>query len=298
MFAWLIPLLIFVAVFLLAQDLLRRLQAGRLQREAVAVGSQVAGSAVAAPGPRRKEPLVDLFFRTLPVLAGWQVRWVAPAWERELRKKLVYYPRWAQRSGAEWLAAKELSLLGGLLLGWLLGAGWLASLALGAAAFFLPDLWLREQDQLRRRKTLQELPSALDLLASCMEAGLNFEQAVGVFMERGRRGYLAVEFRELLRAIQMGQARRDALEAMAQRVDDPTFGTFVTSLIQAERLGVSVAATLKNQAAQLRTKRSQEIEKQALEAPVKLLFPLILFIFPVVFLVLFGPIIIRLLQGM
>lgn len=298
MFTWLIPLLVFLSVFLLAQTLLRRLQAGRLHRQAVALGLQVAGTAEAAPAGRRPQPAVELFFRLLPALAAWQARWVSPAWERELKKKLVYFPRWAQRSGAEWLAAKELSLLAGLLLGWLLGAGWLVTLGLAAAGFFLPDLWLKERDQLRRRRTLQELPSALDLLASCMEAGLSFEQAVGVFMERGHRGYLAAEFRELLRAIQMGQSRRDALAAMAQRVDDAVFGTFVTALVQAERLGVSVAATLKTQAAQLRTKRSQEIEKQALEAPVKLLFPLVLFIFPVVFLVLFGPIVIHLLQGL
>lgn len=298
MFTWLIPLLIFLSVFLLAQEVLRRAQAGRLHRQAVALGRQVAGSVEGASGGRRPQPVVEFFFRWLPVLAGWQARWVAPAWERELKKKLVYYPRWAQRSGAEWLAAKELSALAGLLLGWLLGAGWLVALGMAAAGLYLPDLWLRERDQLRRRRTLQELPSALDLLASCMEAGLSFEQAVGVFMERGQRGYLAAEFRELLRAVQMGQARRDALAAMAQRVDDPVFGTFVTALIQAERLGVSVAATLKSQAAQLRVKRSQEIEKQALEAPVKLLFPLILFIFPVVFLVLFGPIVIHLLQGL
>jgi tight adherence protein C len=144
---------------------------------------------------------------------------------------------------------------------------------------------------------MRELPDTLDLLASCMEAGLGFEQSLGVMIERGRKGFLLDEFSELMRSIRMGQSRRDALGAMANRVGETDFTTFITALIQAERLGVSVAAALKQQGSQLRTKRSQLIEKLALEAPVKLLFPLVIFIFPVVFLILFGPIIIRFMQG-
>ncbi len=116
-------------------------------------------------------------------------------------------------------------------------------------------------------------------------------------MSARRPGRLREEFQEAMRAIRMGQSRRDALTGLARRVDEPDFTTFVTALVQAERLGVSISETLKAQAGQLRTKRSQRVEKLALEAPIKLLFPLIVFIFPVVFIILFGPIIIRMLQG-
>lgn len=295
MFQWLIPLLVLLSVLLLAYELQSAWRAVILRRRAMAIAATKESGK--APRLRKESRLAAGFFKLLPGLGHWQQRWLSPGWSERVRRQLAFQPRWAGRAAAEWLAAKELSLVGGLLAGWVMSAGWMLSLLLGLGAFFLPDLWLRERNQARQRGILRELPGALDLLASCMEAGLGFEQALNVILDRRASGHLAMEFQELLRKIKMGRSRRDALQSMADRVEDTDFTTFVTALVQAERLGVSVADTLKRQAGQLRGKQSQRIEKQALEAPVKLLFPLIAFIFPVVFLVLFGPIIIRFLQG-
>ncbi len=294
MFEWLIPILLSISVFLLAHAGQKWLTEIRLRRLALAV---VRTSTEHNQASGKRSPIQDFYFRVLPVLAGWQKPWVPSAWGIKVEKQLARQPLWSGRLAAEWLVTKELSALAGGLAGFFIEAGILYSLLMAVAAFFLPDLWLKEKETVRRKGIMRELPDTLDLLASCMEAGLGFEQAAGIILERSKKGFLYQELSEMMRAIRMGRSRRDALKAMGERVEDSDFTTFITSLVQAERLGVSVANTLKQQAGQLRTKRSQSIEKQALEAPVKLLFPLIVFIFPVVFLVLFGPIVIRFMQG-
>jgi tight adherence protein C len=245
---------------------------------------------------RQENRLEKLFFNWLPILAAGQKAWVPQPWGSRVEKKLESIPKWQGRSAAEWLAAKEVAALFGLIFGLLLGDFLLTLLALGGG-FFLPDLWLNEQDSKRRRSIMRALPDLLELLSSCMNAGMGFEQAVAVILDRGRKGALYTELIEMMRTIRMGQSRRDALQAMARRVDEQDFTTFITALVQAERLGVSISQTLQTQAVQLRQKRSQQVEKLALEAPIKLLFPLIAFIFPVVFLILFGPIIVRFMRG-
>jgi tight adherence protein C len=293
MFEWLIPALVFIAVFILAIEAQRRFTEARLRRRVLAV-AQVPEK---TPGRIRQENVLEkIFFNWIPVMAARQKSWIPQPWGATVEKKLVHIPKWQGRSAAEWLAAKELAALVGLLFGLAIG-DWLLTLAAVGGGFFLPDLWLHEQDGRRRKRIMRELPDLLELLVSCMNAGLGFEQAVSVILERGRKGPLYSELIEMMRTIRMGQSRRDALHAMAKRVDEQDFTTFITALVQAERLGVSISETLKAQAAQLRIKRSQQVEKMALEAPVKLLFPLIAFIFPVVFLILFGPIIVRFMRG-
>lgn len=293
MFSWLVPILMFAAVWLLALEAQRLRREVRLRRQALTVAAETAAPARAS----RERAWVKLFFRLLPGLAAPQKTWVPQPWGLKAEKKLANLPAWRGRSAAEWMAAKELAGAGGLLFGLALGGDWLVTPTLALGAFFMPDLWLAEQDRARRRGIMRELPDMLDLLSSCMDAGLGFEQALGVILERGRGGYLHGEFSEMMRLIRMGQSRRDALQAMARRVDEQDFTSFTTALVQAERLGVSIGATLKTQSEQLRGKRSQQVEKLALEAPVKLLFPLIVFIFPVVFMILFGPVIVRFMQG-
>jgi tight adherence protein C len=294
MFEWLIPLTLFVAVFLLTREGQRHFAQGRLRRQALLVAQVKDHSA--SSGLKPQPAVEEIFFRLLPILAAWQKRWVPSSWGLKTGKKLAHLPKWQGRGAAEWWVVKELAALIGLSIGWVLGDFFLA-LAAVLVAFFLPDLWLSEQDAKRRKRIMRELPDLLELLASCISAGMGFEQALTVILDRGQKGPLYAELAEMMRLIRMGQSRRDALQSMARRVDEQDFTTFVTALVQAERLGVSIRETLKIQAIQLRQKRSQQVEKQALEAPVKLLFPLIVFIFPVVFLILFGPIIIRFLQG-
>jgi tight adherence protein C len=295
MFEWMIPLMVFIAVFLSALNVQKVWREIRLRRQAMAVVGTEARTVTSKP--KSVGFLEKRIFKLIPLIAAWQTAWISPSGALRVEKQLALLPQWQDRKAGEWLAAKELCLAAGLLTGLVLGAGFILTVAMGAIAFILPDLWLKEKVRAVRRGIMRELPDALDLLAASVEAGLGLEQAINVLLARGRPGFIFHELSEMMRTIRMGRSRRDALRKLSRRVDNPDFSTFITALVQAERLGVSIGATLKTQAVQLRTKRFQQIEKLALEAPVKLLFPLIVFIFPVVFIILFGPIIIRFMQG-
>jgi tight adherence protein C len=116
-------------------------------------------------------------------------------------------------------------------------------------------------------------------------------------VEKGRTGPLRDEMQMVLKQLKMGKTREEALKAMIARVDLPALSTFVTALIQADKMGTSLGKVLRIQSTQMRIDRTQRAEKLANEAPVKMLFPLIACIFPTVFMILFGPIVFALLYG-
>ena len=153
-----------------------------------------------------------------------------------------------------------------------------------------PVLWLRSKVHRRKQEIRVLMPYALDLLTLSVEAGLDFVSALGRIGDKLRGTALGEEFEELLRVIRLGQPRAEALREMANRVDMPEVGSFASSLVQADELGASLDQVLRIQADQLRTDRYNRAEKKAMEAPVKILFPLIAFIFPTVFIILFAPI--------
>lgn len=184
------------------------------------------------------------------------------------------------------------------LIGMLVGAtatvstGWTLLLAAGLICGALwPLTWLRSQVRKRKTQIFRALPFALDLLTLSVEAGLDFTSALARIVAKIRDTPLGHEFNELLRQIQMGQARADALRALAWRVDLEEMSSVTSALIQADELGASIGPILRIQAEQMRVRREQIAEKRAMEAPVKILFPLILFIFPTVFLTIFSPIV-------
>lgn len=163
-------------------------------------------------------------------------------------------------------------------------------------AFFLPDLWLKEKIESKRKSILRSLPDFLDLLTVCTEAGLTFDAALNKVIEKSRPGHLKQEFSKMLYEVKIGKPRQDALKDMTKRIQINDFSSFVSSIIQSEKLGTGLAKTLKNLSDELRIKRRQRAEELAMKAPIKLLFPLLVFIFPTVFIMLFGPIILRLLS--
>ncbi len=169
----------------------------------------------------------------------------------------------------------QVALLG-LVLGWL-----------------YPALWLRDQIALRRSEMLKTLPFFLDIVTLCVEAGLNFQGAMQQAVSKGPRGVLRNEFQRVLRDVRAGKGRAESLKAMAQRLDEPSIASFVGAVIQAENMGMSLGPVLRVQADQRRTERFLRAEKLAMEAPVKMLFPLIAFIFPCTFIVLFFPIVMK-----
>lgn len=164
--------------------------------------------------------------------------------------------------------------------------------------FFFPEIWLNDTRKRRDAAVIRTLPVYLDFITMCVEAGLNLQGALGQAMEKAPAGPLRNEFSIVLRDLRSGLARADALRRMADRLDIPEVTSFVSSIIQAEKMGASLASVLRVQADQRRNERFQRAEKMAMEAPIKLVGPLILFIFPVTFIVLGFPIVMKFLgQG-
>ncbi len=159
-----------------------------------------------------------------------------------------------------------------------------------------PGLWLRGVLKVRQRSIQRALPFVLDLLTLSVEAGLDFMNAMQRIVERRKIDPLGEEFVRVLREIQLGKTRRVALRDMAERVDQFEIRTVVNALVQADELGVGIAQILRILSDQMRQRRFERAEKLANEAPVKMLFPLVAFIFPAVFLVLLGPIILQILH--
>jgi len=159
-----------------------------------------------------------------------------------------------------------------------------------------PGVWLRRALRLRHHVIRRALPFALDLLTLSVEAGMDFMTALQRLTERRRLDALVEELIRVIREIQVGKTRREALRDMSRRVDLLDMRSVVNALVQADELGVSIGSILRIQADQMRLRRFERAEKLANEAPVKMLGPLLLFIFPAVFLVLLGPILLRLFQ--
>jgi tight adherence protein C len=159
-----------------------------------------------------------------------------------------------------------------------------------------PSLWLRSARRIRHRLIQKALPFVLDLLTLSVEAGLDFMTSLQRNTERRKVDPLGEELLRVIREIQVGKTRREALRDMSRRVDLPDLRSVVNALVQADELGVAIGAILRIQADQMRQRRFERAEKLANEAPVKMLMPLMMCIFPSVFLILMGPIIARVAQ--
>jgi tight adherence protein C len=159
-----------------------------------------------------------------------------------------------------------------------------------------PALWLKDRLALRRQETLKSFPFYLDIITLCVEAGLNMQGAMNQAVDKGPSGVLRDEFRRVLRDIRAGKPRAEALRHMADRLNQQCATSFVTAVIQAEAMGMNLGPILRAQADQRRAERFLRAEKLAMEAPVKMLFPLIAFIFPCTFIVLFFPIVMQFMQ--
>ncbi|MCD5341627.1 type II secretion system F family protein [Arthrobacter sp. AK04] len=160
-----------------------------------------------------------------------------------------------------------------------------AALAFG---YFAPDLLVRTNAEKRRAKIRQELPNTLDQMLISVQAGLGFEAAMARTAQNGS-GPLADEMTRTLQDMQVGRSRKEAYLAMSDRVDVPDLRSFIRAIVQADAYGIAIAKVLKVQAYEMRLKRRQRAEEHAMKIPVKILFPLIFFIFPTLFIILLGP---------
>ncbi len=171
----------------------------------------------------------------------------------------------------------------------------LYSLIAGVIGYYFPRLWLQQEIKKRQLEIRKAMPDALDLLTICVEAGLGFDAAMSNVAKKWEN-QLSLAFARAIREIQLGKVRRDALKSMADRIDLAEMTSFVAAIIQSEQLGVSMAKVLRIQAEQMRMKRRQYAEELAHQAPVKMLLPMIGFIFPSIFIVLLTPAIITIMN--
>jgi tight adherence protein C len=191
------------------------------------------------------------------------------------------------------LAVKGLGLVALAALGIAVGAHKPALLILyagvgGGIGFFLPDVLLYNAGLKRQTRIQAALPDAMDMLTVCVEAGLGFDAALAQ-VARNTSGPLAAELARLLQEVQIGKSRTEALRAMADRTTVTEFRAFASALVQAGELGISVAKVLREQAKEMRVKRRQRAEEQAQKVVVKILFPLVVCLFPALFVVIIGP---------
>jgi tight adherence protein C len=168
-------------------------------------------------------------------------------------------------------------------------------LFLTAFGYFLPDLLVYNKGIKRQEAMELELPNTLDQMLISVEAGLGFETAMARAGQTGG-GPLAQELMRTLQDIQVGRPRQEAYQALADRSSVQDLRSFVRAVVQADKYGIGIAKVLRAQAKQARVKRRQRAEEKAMKLPVKVLFPLLLFIFPVLFIVLLGPAVINIIE--
>jgi tight adherence protein C len=283
---------------------------------AIAVGLAVGGlilyvgNGVVARQQGSSQRLAGLQSRTDVLDQGFSERAVAPlleglgkgvlrftptGWVAKKQHKLVL-AGWSERfDGNSWAAIRLLAIAASFIL-WLVFQGFASSsttklVMLGlflVFGVFGPEARLNGAIGKRRKEMEQQLPDVIDLLVISVEAGLGFDAALGRVIQNVP-GQLAREFQRTLQETRVGVSRTDALRNLTARTDVDDLNTFVLALVQADQFGVSIARVLRVQAEEMRIRRRQRAQEKAFGAPVKLIFPLIFFIFPALFIIILGP---------
>lgn len=194
-------------------------------------------------------------------------------------------------SPEQFFAGKVVGSLGFMAFGYVFyaihGASFLPLiLLLGLLGFYYPEIWLKETVTARNKRILKDLPFYLDVIVLAVESGTNFTGGLTQAVQKAPDGPLRFEFGRVLRDIRAGKSRADALRELTTRVSSDGVKNVVSSIVQAEKIGSSLGGVLSAQAENLRNTRFLKAEKMAMEAPVKLLGPLVMFIFPNTFLVI------------
>lgn len=191
--------------------------------------------------------------------------------------------------------------IGGLIMAWT-GGLTLGMIVLYAVAgiilgYLMVELSLRLQTKSRQEKISRGIPDCLDLLTVSVEAGLGFDAALNRVTQK-MKGPIANEFSITMQEMKMGKPRRTALRDLANRTGVEELNTFVSAILQADQLGVSIGNVLRLQSGHQRMVRRQKVEEKAMKAPIKIIIPLVLFIFPTIFIVLLAPAIINIIEGL
>lgn len=229
-----------------------------------------------------------------PIFLGISKRLTPGSYEAKLDRWLALAGRPESMPLEKLIVAKPLLALAGAMFGLLLISKSPTPPIFGLALFvtvffyFVPDLLVYNKGIKRQQAIELELPNTLDQMLISVEAGLGFESAMARAAEYGG-GPLSHELMRTLQDIQVGRPRQEAYAAMAARSSVPDLRSFVRAVVQADKYGIGIAKVLHTQAKQARVKRRQRAEEKAMKLPVKVLFPLLFCIFPVLFVVLLGP---------
>ncbi len=299
----LIVLFTFISIFLMASAVLVLATNGRAlikSRLESIIGDESAG----IEDEQLSKPLYDRIIQPiLKNLTGWVLK-ITPRQVLANYEELIVSAGTPYGFGAnKWLVIQVLLIISiastALLMGIVFRSGLQLSLLTAAAGiilgFLAPRMILLSKAKRRKKEIIKSLPNILDFMTVSVEAGLGFDAALGVVVEK-MQGVLGSEFERALQEIKMGKPRKEALKNMSSRIDIVDFTTFIASIIQAEQLGVSIGNVLRVQSQEIRLKRRQRIQEKAMKAPVKMLIPMVLFIFPTIYTVILGPMIIRLLD--
>jgi len=163
--------------------------------------------------------------------------------------------------------------------------------------FYLPEFWLRMQIQKVKNSIIRYLPDTIDLLSLCVNAGLDFLLALKWVVEKSTPSVLILELQQVMQEVHVGKPRRDALTDFANKYQIPDLSTFTRALVQADRMGTSVADALNIISEDMRISRFRRGEQTALKAPLKMLIPLLFCIFPVVGILVAGPVLLQFMEG-
>lgn len=228
-------------------------------------------------------------------LGSFALRFTPQGWVEKSEKKLVYAGMNERMDGNTWAALRIISLLGTMILFFVIVGAFSSPMQkvmlfglMLAIGFLGPESILNRRIDARRKEMEQSLPDIIDLLVISVEAGLGFEAAMGRVVQ-AVPGELSREFSRTLQETRVGVSRHKALRSLSERTDVDDLNAFVLALIQADQFGVSIARMLRVQADEMRVRRRQRAQEKAFAAPVKLVFPLVLCIFPSMFVVLLGP---------
>ena len=262
------------------------------------------GLAARASTGRRLQDVRSAAERIPAGLTSVGERLVTPTGHGRLRRRLLEAGQPRDMDVNDLIALKLLGSIAGVVAaavaGALLGFDPARILALAVIlagiGFFAPDAWLARLMEKRRKEISRSLPDILDMLTISVEAGLGFDSAVGKVV-KNFKGALAQEFFRWLREVQLGCSRKEAWKDMTERVNVPDVNSFVLAILQADVFGVSIGKILRVQSEEMRVKRRQKAEEIAMKTPVKVVFPLVLCIFPALIIVILGPAGIKIVQA-
>lgn len=246
--------------------------------------------------PKKRLPvMIRLFLPLTPNLTKLTGMDSLEDYRKTASEKLMMSGFDSSLTAEQFIAVRICLSIFGILMGMLLAMAGkqLYGLILTAMLFIYPGAWLRAAVSKRHYEIMRALPNMLDLLTLSVEAGKDFLSALRDILTKRKTDALGEEFLRALQEIQLGKKRQSALREMAGRIQLPELTSVVNSIVQADELGISIGQLLRIQSDQLRAKRFAYAEKLANEAPVKILVPVVMFIFPSVFLLLMGPILLQ-----